>query len=325
MKKKYKLSFLMAAHNEEKIIGFALNRLLKVYEDYPNMEVLIGLDGCTDGTLEIVKKFVKRNKFIRYFELNERKGKQAVLEKLEPTAKGDIILVHDADWSFVYESKKDLLDYLSLFDKPNIGGVADSFSSEKMRPDFDKIKSIGFLASAWGNYFLIDYVKTQFTIDKKGIKVYDREKMKFCPFLDVYRREVMKNTKHDENLRAGDHIERTLRIIDAGYDVVAFFNPSWPHYLVNYNELSMKDFIKQKIRGIIAKSKIKRAYEFKIPFFGFYVPFLFYLIGKSFEMKRFKDFFAIYVYLFVMFYSILAGKFKEKMSVKEVWNLRTKR
>ncbi len=47
-----KISFLMAAHNEEKIIGEALDSLSKI--PYENYEVIIGLDGCTDGTEGIV-------------------------------------------------------------------------------------------------------------------------------------------------------------------------------------------------------------------------------------------------------------------------------
>jgi len=322
---KHKISFLMAAHNEEKIIEKALEKLIKFHEDYPDMEVLIGLDGCTDNTLSIVKRFSQKNKFLKYFELNERNGKQAILEKLEPHIKGDIVIIHDADWSFVYNSKKDLIEYISLFDNPKIGGIADSISSEFCRDDFKEINSIGFLASAWGNHFLIDYIKKKFTEKKYNYYVYDIKKMKFFPFLDVYRREAMKKTRHKEELRAGDHVERTLRIINAGYDVIAFDNPNWPHFMVNYNKQSIKDLINQKVRGIVAKKKIQSSYNVKIPFFGFYVPFLSYVVLNSFKVKRLRDFAAIYTYLFVMFYSIILAKIKQRASVKEIWSLRIKR
>jgi len=322
---KHKISFLMAAHNEEKIIEKALERLVKVHEDYPEMEVLIGLDGCIDNTLGIITNFSKKYKFFRYIELNERNGKQAVLEKLEPHITGDIIIIHDADWSFVYSSKKDLIEYISLFDNPKIGGIADSISSEFCRDDFKEIKSMGFLASAWGNHFLIDYIKNKFTEKKENYFVYNLHKMKFFPFLDVYRKEAMKKTKHREELRAGDHVERTLRIINAGYEVIAFDNPNWPHFMVNYNKQSVKDLINQKVRGIVAKKKIQSSYNVKIPFFGFYVPFLSYVVINSFKTRRLRDFTAIYIYLFVMFYSISIAKIKQRASVKEIWNLRVKR
>lgn len=321
---KYKISFLIAAHNEEKLIGKALERLVQVHKDYPKIEVLIGLDGCTDRTLEICNGFAKKNKFFKIFELNERKGKQAVLEKLEPHITGDIVIIHDADWTFVYNSKQDLIEFLSLFDNENVGGIADSISSEFSKPNFWQIKSLGFIASTWGNVLLMKYYK-RFTRKKNGLIVYDKDKMKFCPWLDIYRKKALDKTQHKKELRAGDHIERTLRLFNAGYDILSYDNVNWPHFNVSYNEESVKDLINQKVRGLISKSKIEGSYNFHISFLEFKLPFMLYVIGQSFKMKRFRDFFAIYVYLFVMVYSSILAKFKEQESVGSVWKLRVKR
>ena len=67
-----KISFLMAAHNEEKLISDAINRLIEVQKDYPSVELLIGLDGCTDGTRDIVREYWKKHNWIKYRVLNER-------------------------------------------------------------------------------------------------------------------------------------------------------------------------------------------------------------------------------------------------------------
>lgn len=322
---KYKLSFLMAAHNEEKLIGLALKRLIQVHNDYSNIEVLIGLDGCTDRTLEICKAFAAKNTFFKIFEMNERKGKQAVIDKLEPHVTGDIVIIHDADWVFVYKSKKELLEFLSLFDNPKIGGIADSCDTEMSKPNFSEIKSLGFLASAWGNHLLMKYYKNKFTKKECGLATYDRAKMKFCPWLDVYRKKALDKTRHKQELRAGDHIERTLRLLDAGYNVASFDNNAWPHFNVTYNEQSIRDLIKQKIRGVVSKGKIQSSYEFKIPLFGFYFLFFSYVVKSSFKVKRWRDFAAIYVYIFAAIYAMIVGKFKERISTKNVWNLRPNR
>ena len=58
----------MAAHNEEKIIERTLKNLMHI--PYENYEVLIGLDGCTDRTEEIVKSFCERSNKFRYFSLS---------------------------------------------------------------------------------------------------------------------------------------------------------------------------------------------------------------------------------------------------------------
>ena len=149
--------------------------------------------------------------------------------------------------------------------------------------------------------------------------------MKFCPFLDVYRKSAMDKTKRKDELRGGDHVERSLRIFNVGYDLITFNNKDWPHFNETYNKQSVKDMIKQRIRGVLAKRKIKSAYEFKIPFFGFYMPFLFYIIKNSFKVSRFRDFAAIYIYLYSMFFGIIASKFIEKISLEDVWKLRNLR
>lgn len=318
----------MAAHNEEKLIANALNRLVEVHNDYNNMEVIIGMDGCTDRTPDIVAGFVKRHKFFRAFKLNERKGKQAVLEKLEPHITGNIVVIHDADWTFVYRSKQDLLDYMKMFDDEKIGGVSESVDSEMSRSDFLNIKSMGFLASAWGNHLILLYLKKNFTQKKKGFQnvyVYAPRKIRFYPLLDVYKKKVMDLTEHKHGLKAGDHVERSLRIINAGYEIAGFNNDNWPHFLDNYNAQSIKDLINQKVRGIIAKSKLQASYNFNIPFFGFYMPFLLFVIKNSFRIKRRIDFFAIYTFIFVMFYSHVLAKIKQKLSQKDIWALRIKR
>ena len=78
-----RISFLMAAHNEEKIIRGALENLSKL--PYDSYEVILGLDGCEDNTLSIVKEYKKKKpRIFKYYELNERKGKPAVINKIIP-------------------------------------------------------------------------------------------------------------------------------------------------------------------------------------------------------------------------------------------------
>src|SRR4029450_999449 len=54
------LSVLIAAHNEERVIGERLANLLE--QDYPadRMEVIVVSDGCTDGTVRIWSNYFDR-------------------------------------------------------------------------------------------------------------------------------------------------------------------------------------------------------------------------------------------------------------------------
>ncbi len=76
MVKSRKISFLIPAHNEEKIIGKTLDNLFNL--PYNNYEVIIGLDGCTDNTEQIVRKFRKKSNRFGYYKFDLRKGKPAV-------------------------------------------------------------------------------------------------------------------------------------------------------------------------------------------------------------------------------------------------------
>ena len=95
---------------------------------------------------------------------------------------------------------------------------------------------------AWGNHLLTKYIKKEFAPEGYYLK----DKMKFCPFLDIYRKEALEKTQHHSELKAGDHVERSLRIMDSGFMIMSHDNSSWPHWVVNYKEQSIRDLIRQK-------------------------------------------------------------------------------
>ena len=70
-----RISILIPVHNEEKIIQETLEHLKKYYSQYPFVEILIGDDGSTDKSAEIIKEY----KFVRYIKLQNSGGKPAVL------------------------------------------------------------------------------------------------------------------------------------------------------------------------------------------------------------------------------------------------------
>src|SRR3989344_7828448 len=192
-----KISFLVAAHNEEKIIAKTLLNLLNL--PYDNYEVLIGLDGCTDKTEEIVRGFTKKSKKIRYFSLNLRKGKPEVIDFLMKKTTGEIVIINDADWIFTLDGNEKLEEYLSVFKDKKIGGIAESFPVEW---DKKKIKSgnIGFRIVAYGTYFWFEFQKKKFAAERKGKLYVENPKM----FLtNVFRRKLYK-----KSLSLGDDFER---------------------------------------------------------------------------------------------------------------------
>lgn len=97
-----KVSILVPAHNEEKVIERTIRSILRF--DYPEecMELIVINDNSQDGTGEIVerirKEFPKRNiKIITTDKNNGGKGKSNALNLGYRQANGELIAVYDAD------------------------------------------------------------------------------------------------------------------------------------------------------------------------------------------------------------------------------------
>jgi cellulose synthase/poly-beta-1,6-N-acetylglucosamine synthase-like glycosyltransferase len=90
------VSLVFAAYNEEAVIEEKMRNLAAM--DYPNLEVLIGCDGCSDRTVELARAAQLPN--CRIFDYRPRSGKPAVLNRLVPEARSEIIAFSDANTMF---------------------------------------------------------------------------------------------------------------------------------------------------------------------------------------------------------------------------------
>jgi cellulose synthase/poly-beta-1,6-N-acetylglucosamine synthase-like glycosyltransferase len=92
------VSIIVSAYNEEQVIDERLRNLRDL--DYPpeRLECLIGSDGSTDRTTSIVE--ASSGGAIRLVAFPERRGKASVLNDLVARAKGDILVLTDANTFF---------------------------------------------------------------------------------------------------------------------------------------------------------------------------------------------------------------------------------
>lgn len=113
------LSIVIAAHNEAVRIGRKIQNLLDL--DYPpdRIEILVGSDGSTDGTLERLREVSQQH--IRIFALAERQGKPAVLNLLVPQARGEIVVLADVRQQF---DRMVLRKLVEPFADPGVGAVS---------------------------------------------------------------------------------------------------------------------------------------------------------------------------------------------------------
>ena len=112
------VSVIIAAYNEEPVIGTTLRHVLAL--DYPPdaMEILVGSDGSTDRTVQIAESVGGSR--VRAIAFPERRGKLAVLKDCVERAWGDILVFTDANTALAPDALRNLLRH---FSNPAVGAV----------------------------------------------------------------------------------------------------------------------------------------------------------------------------------------------------------
>ena len=88
------ISIIIPAYNEAKNIGKKIENTLNLEYPKDKVEILVGSDGSTDKTAEIVKKFDNHN--VHFVEFVENRGKTAVQNDLVNLSEGEILIFTDA-------------------------------------------------------------------------------------------------------------------------------------------------------------------------------------------------------------------------------------
>jgi cellulose synthase/poly-beta-1,6-N-acetylglucosamine synthase-like glycosyltransferase len=114
-----RVSIVVAAYNEEECIARKIENCLAL--DYPadKLEVLIGSDGSSDGTDEVVRAYQAKDARVRLLAA-PRGGKSSVLNRVIPLAQGELVLLSDANTLLDSNALKRLV---RPFADPSVGAV----------------------------------------------------------------------------------------------------------------------------------------------------------------------------------------------------------
>lgn len=113
-----RVSVIVAAYNEEAVIGRTLRACLEA--DYPRdrLEILVGVDGATDRTAELARR--AGGDAVHVLEFDRRRGKAAVLADCAAEASGDILVLTDANTRLAPDA---LIRLTRHFDDERVGAV----------------------------------------------------------------------------------------------------------------------------------------------------------------------------------------------------------
>jgi len=141
---KRRISVGMSAYNEEANIGKILRSVLSQHaHDLEILEVIVVLDGCTDGTLKEVLKV--RDKRIVLVEHKLRLGKTKGLNEIFKKFKGDALVLIDADVMLAGRYTLELL-VKPLFSYKSVGLTCGSALLVDGRTFIEKSLSVGVRA-----------------------------------------------------------------------------------------------------------------------------------------------------------------------------------
>ena len=116
-----KLSIVIPAYNEGRTIHLILDKVKEIpLINNISKEIIIVNDYSTDDTRDAVQRYIKDNTTldIQYYEHEINKGKGAALHTGIAKAKGDYLIIQDADLEYDPREYNDLL-------KPVVEGFAD--------------------------------------------------------------------------------------------------------------------------------------------------------------------------------------------------------
>lgn len=238
-----RISVLIAAYNEEKVIKETVETLLA--SDYPhdNFEVIVGSDNSKDRTHEIMEELATSDPRVKFFPFFERNGKPGVLNRIEEKAFGDILVFCDSNILF---DRNALMEMASLFADKRVGGVSGEIKLKKSKTGNQE-----------GTYWKLESRIKDFE-GKVGSLIGANGGMY------AIRRELYWKYPVGETIQ--DDILMTLKVISAGFDFTydtSAFSHEEPT-ATNEDEFKRKKRIQVSNLGTLRYVK-----EFLNPFSGF--------------------------------------------------------
>jgi len=195
------VTIMVPAHNEEYVIANTVKNILAI--DYPSYEIIVIDDRSSDNTASVIKdletKYEKVIAFIR--DKDAFPGKSAVLNDAMRIAKGDAILVFDADATVEPDFLNKLIPLLEPID---VGAV----QARKIIRN----KDYNFLTKCQNNEYTLD---THFQVGRDAVK----GAVELRGNGELIKREALDDIGGWNNYTITDDLDMSTRLHIKGWDI----------------------------------------------------------------------------------------------------------
>lgn len=196
------ISIMIPAHNEESVIGNTVETVLNL--DYPNFEIIVIDDRSTDNTASVIKDLEQKypNKVIAFIRPKDAfPGKSAVLNDALEFAKGEAILVFDADATM----EKDFLTNLVYELEPKDVGAVQARKVVRN-------KDVNLLTRCQNNEMTMD---THFQVSRDAVK----GAVELRGNGELIKRTALEDIGGWNNYTITDDLDMSTRLHIKGWDV----------------------------------------------------------------------------------------------------------
>lgn len=268
-KKKYSVTLIIPAHNEEGSIAETIENVLM--NDYPKefLEIIVVNDRSIDKTKQIVEKLCKKYPELKLLNRTEKSsdkvlnGKSDAINAALAIAKGELIAVTDADSFPDVDSLKKIVGY---FDKPNMAAVTSFVKVRNKEGNlYGKVQALEYTVLAW-NRKILDFVDSVYVTNGP---------------LSVYRKKFLLEIGGFDVTTITEDIDVTWNLMSKGYQTSMCLDAKASTIVPT----TFKKWFRQRVRwgigGVQAIKKYKKSVT-KGGMFGFFViPFVFLSIFLS--------------------------------------------
>ncbi|MBN2806836.1 MAG: glycosyltransferase [Prolixibacteraceae bacterium] len=126
------ISILMAAYNEELIIGKKIESIFNTTYPLHKIELLVGSDNSSDGTNHILEQYALNYPGMKFTHFTQRQGKVSIINQLSELAEGEILFITDAN---VLLEKNTLIEAVKYFADERIGLVDTHMKNYGLKKD----------------------------------------------------------------------------------------------------------------------------------------------------------------------------------------------